>query len=57
MHLAEIERQIEALQRNPGPAPPGHRASQLGGPAALTDPNRCQTIEEGIARHAIMRAL
>lgn len=49
-HLDEIERQIEALHRTRDHLRTATRRAASADPRQCTDPNRCQTIEEGSAR-------
>jgi MerR family transcriptional regulator, copper efflux regulator len=56
-HLVEIERQIEALHRTRDQLRQATERAISADPRHCTDPNRCQTIEEGIARQPSMRAL
>lgn len=49
-HLADIERQIDALYRTRDSLRKATERAMAADPRQCTDPNRCQTIEEGIAR-------
>lgn len=48
-HLAEIERQIETLHRTRDQLRQATARAQSADPRGCTDPNRCQTIEVGVA--------